>query len=89
MLRWMRAKRGAILLSFLILADVIVLFAVVVWSTMGAVNIIIYSFDAFVVALIVYGFCRRMKESHIGRKFVMNNWYELPAMIPVVIFASA
>jgi voltage-gated potassium channel len=30
-----------------------------------------------------------MKESHIGRKFVMNNWYELPAMIPIVIFASA
>ena len=85
----MRAKRGAILLSFLILADVIVLFAMIVLSPTGAANIIIYSFDTFVVALIVYGFCRRMKESHIGRRFIMNNWYELPAMIPIVIFASA
>ena len=64
-------------------------FAMIVLSPTGAANIIIYSFDTFVVALMVYGFCRRMKESHISRRFIMNNWYELPAMIPIVIFASA
>ena len=85
----MRAKRGAMLLAFLSLADIIVLVAMSVLSPTGAVNIVIYSFDTFVVALIVYGFYRRMKESHIGRRFIRNNWYELPAMIPIVILAPA
>ena len=70
MLIWQKlGKRGAILLAFLSLADaiVLVLVAMTVLYPTGAVNIALYSFDTFVVALIVYGFYRRMMESHIGR----------------------
>jgi voltage-gated potassium channel len=54
----------------------------------GAVSISIYSFD-FSVVLIVFSFCRRMKESDQWKKFLFRNWYEFPGMIPIVVFALA
>jgi len=82
-------KRGEILIFILTLADLVVLIATSQLLLKDAVGIAIYSFDFFVVTLIIFSFCRRMKDSGRWKKFLFENWYEIPAMIPIVVFALA
>jgi hypothetical protein len=54
------------------------------------ITIVVYNFDAFVVTVMALSFYARMRRSQQGKKiFILNNWYELPAMIPIVVFAAA
>jgi voltage-gated potassium channel len=85
----MKRKRGDILIALLSLADIIVLINMAQLLPKGAVSIAIYSFDFLVVVLIMFSFCRRMKESGQWKKFLSRNWYEFPGMIPIVVFALA
>ena len=85
----MKRKRGDILIALLSLADIIVLINMAQLLPKGAVSIAIYSFDFLVVVLIIFSFCRRMKESGRWKKFLFRNWYEFPGMIPIVVFALA
>jgi len=55
----------------------------------GAWDYLVYAFDAVVVAFIIFSFCRRLKESHQWRKYLIRNWYETLGMIPIVFFALA
>jgi voltage-gated potassium channel len=47
---------------------------------------IIYIFDLIVVIILAFDFYYRMKESKEGTKFILKHAYELPAMIPLVVF---
>jgi uncharacterized membrane protein len=85
----MKRKRAEILLGLLGLADIVLLTNMVHLLPKGAGSIAIYSFDFLVVALIIFSFCRRMKESGQWKKFLFRNWYEIPGMIPIVVFALA
>jgi voltage-gated potassium channel len=48
----------------------------------------IYIFDIIVVIILVVDFYIRFKESgKKGIKFILKHWYEIPAMLPVILFA--
>ncbi len=48
----------------------------------------IYIFDLGIVAVLIADFCRRLRASGEGyRHFLLKHWYEIPAMLPVVLFA--
>ncbi len=47
---------------------------------------ILYIFDMVVVVILIFDFYYRMKESKEGTRFVLKHVYELPAMIPLVVF---
>lgn len=48
----------------------------------------VYIFDFIVVIILAFDFIIRMNASEDGRlKFVLKHWYEIPAMIPLVVFA--
>jgi hypothetical protein len=84
-------KRGDILVALLTLADIIVL--VIMYPLLTprtAESVVIYVFDAFVVSVMALDFYRRMKKSQQARRrYILNNWYEIPSMIPIVVFTLA
>jgi voltage-gated potassium channel len=82
-------KKGAILIGFLSLVDIVVLISMSTSLSAGAWDYLVYAFDAVVVAFIIFSFCRRLKESHQWRKYLIRNWYEILGMIPIVFFALA
>jgi len=47
----------------------------------------IYIFDLAVVAVLAFDFCIRAKYSKDGRRYVIRHCYEIPAMIPLIVFA--
>jgi ion transport protein len=85
-------KRYDIVVALLTLTDIIVIIAMYPFLPPRAIdNLVVYIFDALVVAVMALGFYVRMKKSQQRKKktFILNNWYELPAMIPIVVFAAA
>jgi voltage-gated potassium channel len=55
----------------------------------GVWNYVVYAFDAIVVALIIFTFCRRLKESRQWKNYLTHHWYEILGMIPIILFALA
>src|ERR671918_1227892 len=49
---------------------------------------IIYIFDVIVVVVLAADFYKRLRESGQGSKFLLTHCYEIPAMLPMVLFAS-
>jgi voltage-gated potassium channel len=47
---------------------------------------IIYAFDVTVVIILMFDFYFRMKESKQGSKFILKHAYEIPALVPLVVF---
>jgi hypothetical protein len=82
-------KKGDILIGFLSLADITVLISMSTQITTAGRKYLVYAFDAMVVTFIIFSFCRRLKESHQWRKYLIRNWYEILGMIPVVFLALA
>jgi voltage-gated potassium channel len=48
----------------------------------------IYVFDLFVVVILVFDFCARTKLSGEGSRYILRHWYEIPAMLPLLMFTS-
>jgi hypothetical protein len=49
----------------------------------------IYIFDIIVVIILIVDFYLRFKESEEkGIKFILKHWNEIPAMLPLILFAS-
>ncbi|HZI72103.1 MAG TPA: ion transporter [Nitrososphaeraceae archaeon] len=46
-----------------------------------------YIFDLIVVSILAADFYVRLKKSKEGFKFILKNWYEIPAMIPLILFS--
>lgn len=68
------------------LVSVIVIIYVYLVQPTGITLDIIYAFDLIVVIILAFEFYYRMKESKEGAKFILKHAYELPAMIPLVVF---
>jgi hypothetical protein len=83
-------KRDDIVVALLTLADIIVLFVMYPLLPRAIETLVVYVFDAFIVAIMVLGFYTRMRKSQQGKRiFILNNWYEILAMIPIAVFAAA
>jgi voltage-gated potassium channel len=85
----LQRKKGDIVIGLLSLLDITVLIAVSTYQTTGDWNYAVYAFDTVVVSFIIFSFCRRLKESHQWKKYLIGNWYEIIGMIPIVFFAIA
>ena len=47
----------------------------------------IYIFDAVVTIILIYDFCDRLVKSGKKKKFLVQHFYEIPAMLPLVFFS--
>lgn len=48
----------------------------------------IYIFDLFVVVVLAFDYCVRIKVSKNGIRYAITHCYEIPAMIPLIVFAK-
>jgi voltage-gated potassium channel len=48
----------------------------------------IYAFDLVVVAVLVFDFYIRVKQSGNGSRYILRHWYEIPAMLPLVLLVG-
>jgi voltage-gated potassium channel len=48
----------------------------------------IYFFDFIVIILLAIDFYIRLKASKERFKFVIKHWYEIPAMLPLLLYAA-
>lgn len=83
----MEGKRRYFLIGVLSLADIIVLISLVTSLPSGMWNDLVYTFDLIVVASIAFSFTSELRQSQHWRKHLINNWYEILGMIPIVVFA--
>src|SRR5437763_12418982 len=83
----MDKKIFEIIMASLTLASVIL--AVLLYVVPLSENQItaIYILDFIVVILLAADFYVRMKKSKQGFKFIVKNWYEIPAMLPLFLFS--
>jgi voltage-gated potassium channel len=49
----------------------------------------IYVFDLVVVLILAIDFSFRVRRSAKKSRYIMHHWYEIPAMLPLVLYASA
>ena len=49
----------------------------------------IYVFDLVVVLFLATDFAFRVRRSARKSRYILNHWYEIPAMLPLVLYASA
>ena len=49
----------------------------------------IYVFDLVVVLILATDFAFRVGRSAKKSRYIMNHWYEIPAMLPLILYASA
>lgn len=49
----------------------------------------IYVFDLIVVLILATDFAFRVRRSVKKSRYILNHWYEIPAMLPLVLYASA
>jgi len=68
------------------LASVIVILYQYLEQPKGTTLNVIYIFDLIVVAILTIDFFFRVRESKEGLKFIFKHGYEIPAMIPLVVF---
>ncbi len=62
-----------------------IMFFVVTLST--AQTVAIYLFDLAVTGILIYDFCDRLRKSKNHRKFLLQHFYEIPALLPLVFFS--
>lgn len=52
-------------------------------------KLFIYSFDLFVVIVLVWDFIQRYRKSGMSfSKFTLKHWYEIPSMMPLILFST-
>ncbi|MDQ3837311.1 MAG: potassium channel family protein [Thermoproteota archaeon] len=73
-----------------ILVGISVIFIVIdyIYKLSSEQELFIYVFDLAIVAILIADFYRRLLASGEGyKRFTLKHWYEIPAMLPVVLFA--
>jgi len=81
-------QKVELFVSVITSASIIVILIPYIFSLSDYLMQLIYLFDFFVVAILAIDFYRRLRNSkERPAKFILNHWYEIPAMIPFVFFA--
>jgi len=81
----MNPKVEAIVVILTAVSVIIIIFDTIFDPT-GTLLTVIYAFDLGVVVILAFDFYYRAKESSNKRRFLLTHCYEIPALIPLVVF---
>jgi voltage-gated potassium channel len=81
----MNSKRELFVAGITLVSVVLIVFQYLL-QPKGITLDAIYIFDLAVVIILIYDFSLRTRESKEGAKFILKHAYELPALIPLVVF---
>ncbi|MGD1834379.1 MAG: ion channel [Nitrososphaeraceae archaeon] len=74
------------IISLLVVISVILVFIQSSYSLTGIVLIILYIFDLSVISILAIDFYKRVNNSSNPKKYFISHIYEIPAMIPLLLF---
>lgn len=75
-------------ITILVAVSVILIVIDYVYELSSEQEYFVYIFDLAIVAVLIADFYRRLHASGLGyRQFILKHWYEIPAMIPVIVFS--
>jgi voltage-gated potassium channel len=80
-------KKAELFVYIVTLVSVIVILIPSIYPLTSTELDIIYIFDTVVVAILAVDFYIRLRESGQGSRFILTHFYEIPAMLPLVLFA--
>lgn len=80
-------KKAELFVSIITLVSVVVILIPSVYSLTSIELDIVYIFDAIVVVILAADFYIRLRESGQGSRFIIKHCYEIPAMLPLILFA--
>ena len=81
-------KKAELLVTTITLASVVVILIPSVYSLTTTQLNIIYIFDLIVVVILATDFYIGLRESGQGLRFLLTHRYEIPAMLPLILFAA-
>ena len=81
-------KKTELFVSVITLASVIVILIPSVYPLTSTELDIIYIFDLIVVVILGADFYKRLRESGQGSRFLLTHCYEIPAVLPLILFAA-
>ena len=85
----MASKKIEIGVATLVAVSVFLIVIDYIYELSGEQKNFIYGFDLAIVAILIGDFYRRLRASGEGYiQFILKHWYEIPAMIPVIVFAQ-
>jgi voltage-gated potassium channel len=85
----MNKKVKELLISVLTAASVLIILLQYILPLTQTQMQAIYIFDFIVVFILAADFYTRLKESkQSSSKFILKHWYEMPAMLPLILFAA-
>lgn len=76
-----------ILVSTVTAVSVGIILYQLIYNPTNLIELEVYLFDSIVTATLITDFCLRMKESKENKRiFILKHLYEMPALIPLVVF---
>ena len=81
-------KKAELFISIITLVSVVVILIPSIYSLTSIELDIIYIFDAIVVVILAADFYIRLRDSGEGSRFIIKHCYEIPAMLPLILFAT-
>lgn len=81
--------RLELVVALLTVASLIVILIDIFFSLNTREKTFIYVFDLVVVVALATDFAFRLKRSAKKSRYILNHWYEIPAMLPLILYASA
>lgn len=81
-------KKIELSVSIITLVSVIAILIPAVYSLTPPELHAIYIFDMIVVVILGVDFYIRLRESGQGSRFILTHCYEIPAMLPMILFAA-
>ena len=81
--------RLELVVALLTVASLIVILIDIFFPLNTREKTFIYVFDLVVVVALATDFAFRLKRSAKKSRYILNHWYEIPAMLPLILYASA
>jgi voltage-gated potassium channel len=82
-----RTQKVEIIVGMVIIASLLSVMIYYSFTLQPNQELAVYIFDLAIVILLAVDFYSRLKASGEGLRFVVKHWYQIPAMLPLVLFA--
>jgi len=85
----LRLELIEIVIALLTVVSLVVILIDIFFSLNAEQKIFIYIFDLVVVVVLATDYAFRVRRSSKRSRYIMKHWYEIPAMLPLILYASA
>ena len=85
----LRLELIEIVIALLTVVSLVVILIDIFFPLNAEQKTFIYIFDLVVVIVLATDYAFRVRRSSKRSRYIMKHWYEIPAMLPLILYASA